>query len=307
MKRYFLHRLLALLPTVLGSVTLVFFLVHMVPGDPVDIMLGETAGASDREELRASLGLDRPLLAQYGHFLTGLVRADLGTSISQQSSVAALIAERIPATFQLTLAAMALAILLAAPLGMLGAANKGSWIDRSALVFSLAGLSMPNFWLGPLFMILFAIQLGWFPVSGRGGLDHLFLPALTLGLGMASILTRVIRVSLLQTIAEDYVRTARAKGVGDLAVWLKHTLRNALLPTITIVSLQFGSLLAGAVITETIFSWPGIGRLTVEAIQTRDYPLVQGCVLVIALTYVIVNFLTDFLYRVIDPRISYAD
>jgi peptide/nickel transport system permease protein len=306
-KRYFLHRLLALIPTVLGAITVVFFLVHLVPGDPVDIMLGETAGAPDREALRAALGLDRPLLAQYGHFLAGLFHGDLGVSISQQSSVIAVITERVAATFQLTIASMALGILFSVPLGFLGAARKGSWIDRLALLFSLVGLSMPNFWLGPLFIILFAIELGWFPVSGRGGADHLFLPALTLGLGMAAILTRIIRVSLLQTIAEDYVRTARAKGLSEMPVWFKHTLRNALLPTITIVSLQFGSLLAGAVITETIFSWPGIGRLMVQAIQTRDYPLVQGCVLVIAVSYVIVNFVTDLLYRLVDPRISYAD
>jgi peptide/nickel transport system permease protein len=306
-KHYFWQRLLALIPTIFGAVTLVFFLIHMVPGDPVDVMLGETANAADREELRLALGLDRPMMTQYGHFLGGLFHGDLGISISQQTGVAALVAATIPATLQLAAGAMALGVFISLPLGLLGAINKGSWVDRFALAFSLAGLSMPNFWLGPLLMILFAIQFGWLPVSGRGGLDHLVLPALTLGLGMAAMLTRVVRSSLLQAIAEDYVRTARAKGVGEARVWAKHTMKNALLPTLTIMSLQFGSLLAGAVITETIFSWPGIGRLTVQAIQTRDYPLVQGCVLLIAVAYVLVNFLTDLCYRIVDPRISYAD
>jgi len=191
-------------------------------------------------------------------------------------------------------------------LALLGAMHKGSWIDRSALFFSLLGLSMPNFWLGPLLMIVFSIQLGWFPVSGRGGLDHLVLPSFTLGFAMAALLTRILRINLLRVAHEDYVRTARAKGVSEWQIWLKHTLRNALLSVVTILSLQFGSLLAGAIITETIFSWPGIGRLTVQAIQTRDYPLVQGCVLVIAVSYILVNFLTDIFYHLIDPRIVYG-
>jgi len=188
---------------------------------------------------------------------------------------------------------------------MLGAMKKDSLIDRIGLLFSLFGLSMPNFWLGPLLIIVFAIQFGWLPVSGRGGFSHLLLPSVTLGLGMAAILTRIFRIGLIQTIREDYIQTARAKGLTERQVWLKHTLRNALLSVITILSLQFGSLLAGAVITETIFSWPGIGRLTVQAIQMRDYPLVQGCVLAIAFCYLLVNFLSDILYSLVDPRISY--
>lgn len=306
MKRYLLQRLLLLLPTLLGALTLVFFLIHLVPGDPIEVMLGETASAADKEELRRSLGLDRPLLAQYRSFLTGLVTADLGLSLSEQASVSALIRARFPATFQLTFCAMAVALLLSFSLAAMAARHRASWIDRAALLFSLLGLSLPNFWLGPMLMIVFAIQLGWTPVSGRGGLSHLVLPSLTLGLGMAAILTRILRAGLLQTIREDYVRTARAKGLSEARVWLKHTLRNALLPVITIVSLQFGGLLAGSIITETVFSWPGIGRLTVQAIQARDYPLVQGCVLVIATTYLLVNFLTDIFYRLADPRIHYG-
>ena len=306
MKRYLLQRLLLLLPTMLGALTLVFFLIHLIPGDPVEVMLGETASAADKEELRRSLGLDRPLLAQYRSFLTGLMTADLGRSLSEQASVLALIRARIPATFQLTFCAMAVALLLSFSLAAMAARHRASLIDRAALLFSLLGLSLPNFWLGPMLMIVFAIQLGWTPVSGRGGLGHLVLPSLTLGLGMAAILTRILRAGLLQAIREDYVRTARAKGLSESLVWLKHTLRNALLPVITIVSLQFGSLLAGSIITETVFSWPGIGRLTVQAIQARDYPLVQGCVLVIATTYLLVNFLTDIFYRLADPRIHYG-
>jgi peptide/nickel transport system permease protein len=305
-KRYLLWRLLLLLPTLWGALTLVFFLIHLVPGDPVEVMLGETASATDKEDLRRNLGLDQPLTVQYRNFLTGLLSGDLGHSLYEQSTVTDLIRARLPATIELTLCAMAMATFFSFPLATVAAINKDSWIDRSSLLFSLLGLSLPNFWLGPLLMIIFSIQLGWTPVSGRGGLDHLVLPALTLGLGMAAILTRILRASLLQVISADYVRSARAKGLSERAVWLKHALRNALLSVITIMSLQFGSLLAGSIITETVFSWPGIGRLTVQAIQTRDYPLVQGCVLVIAVSYLLVNLATDIFYQVVDPRITHG-
>ncbi len=306
MKRYFLQRSLLLLPTLFGALTLVFFLIHLIPGDPIEVMLGETASASDKDELRRSLALDQPLMLQYRNFLTGLLRGDLGRSLYEQSSVKDLIRTRLPATIELTLCAMAIAVMVSFPLAILAAVQKGSGIDRGALLFSLLGLSLPNFWLGPLLMIIFSIQLGWTPVSGRGGLDHLVLPSLTLGMGMAALLTRIFRGSLLQVSSEDYVRTARAKGLSEKQVWLKHTLRNALLSVITIMSLQFGSLLAGSIITETVFSWPGIGRLIVQAIQTRDYPLVQGCVLVIATSYLLVNLLTDIFYHLVDPRITYG-
>ena len=306
MKHYLLQRALLLVPTLLGALTLVFFLIHLVPGDPVEVMLGETASAADKDELRKSLGLDQPLMAQYRSFLIGLLQGNLGNSLYEQSSVADLIRVRLPATIELTLCAIAIAVIISFPLATLAAVKHGSGVDRSALLFSLLGLSLPNFWLGPLLIIVFSIQLGWTPVSGRGGLDHLLLPSLTLGLGMAAILTRILRGSLLQVTSEDYVRTARAKGLGEKKVWLKHTLRNALLSVITIMSLQFGSLLAGSIITETIFSWPGIGRLTVQAIQTRDYPVVQGCVLTIAISYLLVNLLADIFYRLVDPRIVYG-
>jgi peptide/nickel transport system permease protein len=306
-KRFLLRRLLLLVPTLFGAVSLVFVLIHLIPGDPVEVMLGETATAADKETLRRSLGFDRPLATQYRSFLTNLAAGDLGRSLYEPASVVDIIRARLPATIQLALCAMIAAVMISFPLAALAALRRGGWIDRCALTFSLLGLSLPNFWLGPLLMIVFSIQLGWTPVSGRGGLMHLILPAITLGLGMAAILVRILRASLLQAIREDYVKTARAKGLRESRVWLKHVLRNALLSVITIMSLQFGGLLAGSLITETIFSWPGIGRLTVQAIQTRDYPLVQGCVLVIATSYVLVNFITDLLYKTVDPRISYGD
>ncbi|MGZ9124101.1 MAG: ABC transporter permease [Candidatus Binatia bacterium] len=307
MKRYFIHRLLLLLPTLFGALSLVFLLVHVIPGDPVEVMLGETASGADKLELRRALGLDQPLATQYRNFLTKLAAGDLGLSLFEQSSVSAIIGQRLPATLELALCAMIAALAISFPLAFLAARRPGSLMDRCALLFSLLGLSLPNFWLGPLLMILFSIQLGWTPVSGRGGLVHIILPALTLGLGMAAILTRILRASLIQVARAEFVQTARAKGLSEQSVWLKHMLRNALLSVVTIMSLQFGALLAGSLITETVFSWPGIGRLTVQAIQTRDYPLVQGCVLVIAVAYVLVNFFTDILYKLIDPRVSYGD
>lgn len=306
MKRYFLYRLALLLPTLFGVLTLVFFFIHLAPGDPVDIMLGETASAADRQELRQILGLNQPLTEQYRSFLINFFRGDLGQSLYEGRSVAAMVSARYPATLELALCAMSTALVISFPLAIWSAARRGKSIDRATLMFSLLGLSMPNFWLGPVVMIIFSIQLGWLPVSGRGGPDHLVLPALTLGLGMTALLIRILRTNLLRVMSEDYVQTARAKGLSERSVWLKHTLRNALLSLITIVSLQFGSLLAGSLITETIFSWPGIGRLTIQAIEMRDYPLVQGCVLAIALSYVFVNFITDLIYQSVDPRITYG-
>ena len=305
MNRYFVNRLLLLLPALFGALTLVFFLINLVPGDPVEVMLGETASSADKEELRRQLGLDQPVLTRYRGFLADLSRGDLGYSLYENAEVATLIAARLPATLELTTCAMIVAIIIAFPLATLAALKPGTWIDRLALFFSLLGLSLPNFWLGPMLMILVSIQLGWLPVSGRGGFSHVILPSLTLGMAMAAILTRILRTSLLRIVNLDFIKTARAKGLGEPLVWLKHMLRNALIPVISIMGLQFGSLLAGSIITETIFSWPGIGRLTVQAIQTRDYPLVQGCVLIVATGYLVVNFITDLAYSIIDPRISY--
>jgi peptide/nickel transport system permease protein len=305
MKPYIFKRFLLMVPTLLGALTVVFFFTHLLPGDPVELMLGETASPFDKEALRRELGLDQPLPIQYGNFLRDLAVADLGNSLYQQGAVLDLLLSRFPATLELTAAALAVALLVAVPLGIGAAFKCRSWIDHGARFFSLFGLAMPNFWLGPVLIIAFSIELGWLPVSGRGGPAHVILPAITLGTGMAAILTRMLRASLLGALQQDYIRTARAKGVSEAAIWSKHALRNALLSTITVIGFQFGSLLAGSVITETIFTWPGIGRLTLQAIQTRDYPLIQGCVLFIVVCYMSVNLAIDLLYSAIDPRIRY--
>ncbi|MFD2110582.1 nickel ABC transporter permease [Thiorhodococcus fuscus] len=291
------------LSMLLGVCTLVFLLIHLVPGDPVEVMLGEGARPADQEALRHALGLDRPLSAQYLEYLGRLVRLDLGVSLHAQRPVLDLLSERVGPTLELAVASLSLAIVLAIPLGVLAAHYRGRGVDRAAMTFSMLGAAIPNFWLGPLLILVFSLWLGWTPVSGRDGPFSLVLPAVTLGTGLAAVLARMVRSSVLEVLGEDYVRTARAKGLGPLAVLWRHALRNAWLPILTLVGLQFGALLGGAVITETVFSWPGLGSLLVEAIQTRDYPLVQGAVLLIALTYLAVNTLTDLLYVAIDPRV----
>ncbi len=305
MRRYILRRIGLLVPVVIGVVTVVFLIVHFIPGDPVEIMLGEQALAVDKETLRRQMGLDKPLHVQYVDFLARLARGDLGRSLHTKRPVLESIVRRLPATLELALAAMVVALVLAIPLGLLSAYKKDTVVDQGSMLFALLGISMPNFWLGPLLIIVFSLKLGWLPVSGRGSLAHVVLPAITLGTAMAAILTRMTRASMLDVIQSDYITTARAKGVRESRVVLKHAFRNALIPVVTIVGLQIGGLLAGSIITETIFAWPGIGRLVIQAINARDYPLVQGCVLVIALGYVLVNFLTDLLYGLIDPRIRY--
>jgi peptide/nickel transport system permease protein len=303
MTRYVAWRCAFAVPTVLGVVTLVFLMIHLIPGDPVDVMLGETARAADREQLRHQLGLDRPLLVQYARYLAHLARADLGRSLHSGRSVRRMIFSRYPATLELAAAGLLIALLLALPLGVWAAARRDSVVDVTCRGFAVAGAALPNFWFGPLLILVFAIQLEWMPVSGRGGLAHLVLPALTLGMGMAALLTRMVRATLLDRLSDDYIRTARAKGAGEVRVLGKHALRNAALPVVTVLGLQTGALLAGAIITETIFAWPGIGRLTLSAIQTRDFTLVQGNMLVIALSYVAINLLTDLVYAWIDPRL----
>lgn len=305
MKAYILKRLVIMGPTLIGALTLVFFFTHVLPGDPVEMMLGETANAVDKQALRRELGLDQPLWIQYSAFVRGLARGDLGESLQRRAPVMDLLLSRFPATLQLTLAAILIALILAFSLGLIAAFKQGSWIDHGARLFSLFGLAVPNFWLGPLLVIFFSIELGWLPVSGRGNLSHLILPAITLGTGMAAIVTRMLRSSLLNALGQDYIQTARAKGISEAVIWFKHALRNSLLSVVTVVGLQFGALLAGSVITETIFAWPGIGRLTIQAIQTRDYPMIQGCVLFIAVCYLLVNLATDLLYAAVDPRIRY--
>ena len=302
-----LARLGAALVVVLGVCTLVFLLIHLVPGDPVEAMLGENAQPADREHLRAALGLDRPLVTQYLDYLVRPGRLDLGTSFQDQRLVAVILAERMVPTLELTLAALGLALVLALPLGVLAARHHGDRLDTGAMALSLLGASIPNFWLGPLLILVFSLWLGWTPVSGREGPESLILPALTLGTGMAAILARMVRASVLEVLGEDYVRTARAKGLSEGRVLWGHALRNAWLPILTLVGLQLGGLLGGAVITETVFAWPGVGSLMVEAIQSRDYPVVQACVLLVSLTYVLVNTLTDLVYGWVDPRIQWGE
>ncbi len=303
MSRFLVRRLLLLAPVVLGVSTLVFFLIHLIPGDPVDLMLGETAQQVDRALLRHELHLDEPLLTQYGRFLGGLARADLGRSLHMRRPVVGLILERYPATLELAVAAMIIALAIAIPLGALAAAYHQKALDYLSLLFALVGASIPNFWLGPMLILLFSLNLGWLPVSGKDGILHLILPAFTLGLAMSALLTRMTRSALLETMDREYITLARAKGLSKKTVLVKHALKNALIPILTIVGLQFGGLLAGAIVTETIFSWPGIGRLMIQAIRSRDYPLVQGCVLVISFSYLFINLATDLLYAVVDPRI----
>lgn len=303
MRGFLLRRVAILIPTVIGAVTLVFFFLHMIPGDPVEVMLGETAQQADKERLRAELGLNLPLYVQYARFMAGIMQGDLGDSYFYRRPVARVIAERTPATVELALAAFLVAGLIAIPLGIVAALREGTAVDNASVLFSLVGVSMPNFLLGPLLIILFSIALGWFPVSGRGGILSLILPAVTLGTALAAILSRMTRASLLERLGEDYLTVARAKGLPEWKVILKHALRNALIPVITVMGLQIGVLLSGAIITENVFSWPGIGTLLINAIEARDYPLVQGCVLFITLSYVVVNLLTDLFYGWADPRI----
>ena len=303
MLRRILTRALYTLPVLWLVVSVVFLLIHLVPGDPIQQMLGEGAPAADLAATRHAYGLDVPLGKQYLNYWKGVLHGDLGPSLRFNQSVTSLILRRYPYTLQLTIAALLIAILISIPAGVRSAQRRGRWDDKLLGVVSLFGLSFPNFALGPILILFFSIKLGLLPVSGAGSLAHLVLPAVTMGSALAAILTRMVRTSMLEELGQDYIRTARAKGLPERTVVYRHALRNAMLPVLTVVGLQFGALLAGAIVTETIFSWPGIGRLTIDAIGNRDYFLVQGCILAIGLTYVVVNFLTDILYSVANPRI----
>jgi len=303
MRTYLIKRTLALAPTLLGVVTLVFLMIHLIPGDPVEIMLGESAMPSEKEQLRAELGLNRPLAEQYVEYISGLVAGDAGRSIHTREPVLSEILDRWPATLELAFFSLMFAVLISVPLGVFSAAKRDTVVDRGSLFVSLLGIAIPNFWLGPMLIILFSIKLGWLPVSGREELLSVVLPAITLGTAMAAVLMRLTRSSVLEVAGEDFITAARARGADEWLVYTKHAFSNALLPLVTVAGLQMGALLSGAVITETIFSWPGIGRLVIEAIESRDYPLVQGCVLNIAVCYVMVNYAVDVIYAVVDPRI----
>ena len=300
-----IKRLLGIIPVVFGVISLTFLLIHAVPGDPVEVMLGESASNADRMEIRAELGLDQSIYVQFGVYLNKLVHGDLGVSIHSRKPIMDMLEERLPATFKLAALALLFATFCGLPLGIIAAINAKKWPDQLANLLSLTVSAMPHFWMGPMLMMVFALWLGILPVSGMENATSIILPALTLGFGLAAILTRMTRASMLEVLNEDYIRTAYAKGLPEHTVILRHALRAALMPIITVLGLQLGSLLAGAVITETIFSWDGIGRLLVESIEKRDYLVTQACVLVVALVYVIVNLFTDLIYTKIDPRVRF--
>ncbi|MGZ5492649.1 MAG: nickel ABC transporter permease [Thermoanaerobaculia bacterium] len=305
MTQYIIRRLLQMIPITLGILTLVFSLIHLIPGDPAAAIAGEGARPEDIIQVRKALGLDLPLWKQYVTYISNVARGDLGRSFRTNEKVSTEILARYPATIELAMGAMFVALLVAFPLGIISAIYRNTWIDNVARFFALIGVSMPSFWFGPLLIIAFAINLHWFPVSGREeGLKSLVLPSVTMGLALAAILTRMIRVSLAEELNQLYVTTAIAKGVTRARAIFRHALKNALIPVITVLALQFGSLLTGAIITEQIFSWPGLGRLLIQSINTRDYPQVQASILVIAITYIMVNFISDLLYGVVDPRIK---
>jgi peptide/nickel transport system permease protein len=301
-----INRALGFLIVIFGVLLLTFLLIHLVPGDPVEVMLGDSASTADRAQLREDLGLNQPIVTQFGHYLSRLVHGDLGQSIHTKTPIVDLLKARYPATLKLAFLSLVIGLTIGIPLGIYAALKAGHWQDFLVTIVSVRFSAMPAFWLGPMLMLLFAVWLGWLPVSGMDEPAAIILPALTLGFGLSAILTRMTRTSLLEVLNDDYIRTARAKGLSERTVIVKHALRAALLPIITIVGLQMGSLLAGTVITETIFSWDGIGRLLVESIEKRDYPVTQACVLVVALSYVLVNLVTDMIYRLADPRVRHV-
>jgi peptide/nickel transport system permease protein len=301
--KYLTRRLVSIVPVALGVATLTFAIIHLVPGDPVVAMLGDTAAPADIEEMRHQLGLDRPLLSQYATYLGGLAIGDLGESTSYRKPVSQIVSERFPATIELAAAGMFVALLIAFPLGIVAGSKPGGAADMGAMGFAILGISIPHIYLGPLLMILFSLDLRWLPLTGRGGFAHLVLPAVTLGTALAAIIARMLRQSLIVVRASDYMRTAIGKGLSPRAAIVRHGLKNAMTSVITIIGLQMGSLLSGTLITEMIFSWPGLGRLLIGAIGARDYPLVEGCVLTFAMTYVVVNLATDLVYALVDPRV----
>jgi len=307
--RYALGRLIGTVPVLFGVTLLVFLMAWVTPGDPVVAMLGEASQGISRQaldDLRRELGLDRPLPVQYVGYVAGLLRGDLGNSVRSRRPVLAEIRDRLPATLELALAALTIAVALGVTLGVLAAVRKRTWVDGAAIAVALVGVSIPVFWSGFLLMMVFALELGWLPASGRGTWRHLVLPAVTVGVSSAAFIARITRGAVLEALAQDYVRTAKAKGLAPRRVVMRHALRNALLPIVTVVGLQLGGLLGGAVLTETVFAWPGVGRLLVDAIVARDLPLVQGSVLVISLLFILVNLAVDLSYAAINPKVRYG-
>jgi ABC-type dipeptide/oligopeptide/nickel transport system permease component len=306
--QYVLRRLIGTVPVLFGVTLVVFAMTWVTPGDPVVALLGESAqgiSAEAREDLRRELGLDQPWPVQYLSYVGGLVQGDLGTSIRSRRPVLVEVTDRLPATAELAIAGLAIAVVLGVSLGVAAALKRRTWVDAAAIAVALIGVSVPVFWSGFLLMMVFSLELGWLPASGRGDWRNLILPATTVGIASAAFIARITRGAVLETLGQDYVRTARAKGLRDRVVVVRHALRNALLPIVTVVGLQLGSLLGGAVLTETVFAWPGVGRMLVDAIIARDLPLVQGTVLVISLLFILVNLAVDLSYAAINPRVRY--
>jgi peptide/nickel transport system permease protein len=306
MKKYILRRILLSIPTLLGVTIAIFLLLHLIPGDPARIIAGPEASDEMVAKIRKSFGLNDPLAIQYFRYMKNLFRGDLGVSYSMQTPVAQEIWSRLPATLKLASTAMILGIFLGVILGVLSAAKQFSFLDYTTMGFAVSGVSMPDFWLGLMLMLIFSVKLGLLPTVGGGTLAHLVLPAVTLGAGVTGILARMTRSGMLEVLRQDYVRTARAKGLGEKQVVYIHALRNALIPTVTIGGLQFGRLLGGSIVVESVFAWPGIGRLLITSIHSRDYMLTQGIVLIFATTFVLVNLTVDIVYSLLDPRITYA-
>jgi len=302
---YIAKRLLLAIPVVLGVAFVVFAMVRVIPGDPAQIMAGEAATEEFVEAIRKDMGLDRPLLTQFASFVGNALRGDFGRSVRSKAPVTIELRARIPNTISLTIAGLVVAVAVGVSAGVISAIRPYSLIDAAVMLVALAGLSMPVFWSGLMLILVFAVWLGWLPAVGTDTPVHLILPAVTLGMATAAIIARMTRSSMLEVLRSDYIRTARAKGLAEQSVINRHAFRNALIPVITVVGLQMGTLLSGAVLTESVFAWPGIGRLLVEGILTRDYPLVQASVLVVALAFVLVNLFVDLLYAVVDPRIHY--
>jgi len=300
---FFTKRVLSLIPVGLGVVIIVTLMIHLVPGDPVDAMLGDYATHEDKEAMRQALGLDLPLVQQVGKYTQSVFTGDFGASLIYKRQVSDLLLERVPATIELAFCSLAVALLIAIPLGVISAVRAGSPLDLAAMSFAVSGVAIPTFWLGPLLILLFAVNLGWLPVSERAGWSSYILPSLSMGTALAAALSRMTRNSMLDTLREDFVRTARAKGCTEFRVVMNHAFRNASLPLVTVIGLQFGVLLTGAIVTERIFDWPGLGSLLIEAINNRDYPLIKGCVLLFSFSYLMVNLLTDLTYSLVDPRI----
>ncbi len=305
MFQYTLRRLLVALPSLLGVLIIVFLMVRLAPGDPAQLLAGEFADAATVERIRERFGLNDSMLVQFQRFIGGVVQGDLGRSTRTNRLVTQDLADYFPNTAELALASIVFAMVVGIGLGIISALRSNTWIDAFSMILALIGVSMPTFWFGLLAIRFFSVELSWFPVAGHGTLGHLVLPAITLGLSSTGIIARMTRSALLEVLGQDYVRTARAKGGTPRNIVFKHALRNALVPVLTVTGLEFGSLLAGAVITETVFTWPGVGRMLVTSILARDYPVVQGAVLLIAVAFIIVNLLVDLVYGLIDPRIRY--